>query len=57
MSNLAKFTAQPIRLNEHCLIQPSGRFDLATILDGTWNIDCVVATLGLKEITQGIPIR
>jgi hypothetical protein len=44
-------------LYEHCLIQPSGRIDLLTILDGKENIDCVVATLGLKEITQGTLIR
>lgn len=44
-------------LYEHCLIQPSGRIDLTTILDEKENIDCVVATLGLKEITQGTLIR
>jgi Tn3 transposase DDE domain len=44
-------------LHVHCLIQPSGRIDLPTILDGKENIDYVVATLGLKEITQGSQIR
>ena len=48
--------ADPV-LYEHCLIQPSARIDLTTILDGKESIDYVVATLGLKEITQGTLIR
>jgi TnpA family transposase len=44
-------------LYEKCLIQPVGRIDLTAIISEKPNIDQIVATLGLKEITQGTLIR
>jgi TnpA family transposase len=44
-------------LYEKCLIRPVGRIDLETIADEKPNIDQIVATLGLKEMTQGTLIR
>ena len=38
---------------EKCLIQPTGQIDLQVIINEKPNIDRIVATLGLKEITQG----
>jgi len=35
-----------------CLVQPAGSIDLKAILDENRNIDQIVATLGLKEMTQ-----
>lgn len=40
-----------------CLIQPVGQIDLQTIVEEKPNIDRIVATLALKEITQGTLIR
>jgi hypothetical protein len=41
----------------HCLIQPAGQIDLQAIVDEKDNIDRIVATLGLKEMTQGTLVR
>lgn len=42
---------------EKCLIRPVGRVDRQAIVDEKANIDQIVATLGLKEMTQGTLIR
>jgi len=42
---------------EKCLIRPVGQIDLSVIVDEKPNIDQIVATLGLKEMTQGTLIR
>jgi len=42
---------------EKCLIRPAGQIDLQVIIDEKPNIDRIVATLGLKEMTQGTLIR
>lgn len=44
-------------LYEHCLIKPAGQIDLQAIVDEKANIDRIVATLGLKEMTQGTLVR
>jgi TnpA family transposase len=44
-------------LYEKCLIRPVGQIDLKTIVDEKTNIDQIVATLCLKEMTQGTLIR
>jgi TnpA family transposase len=41
----------------HCLIKPAGQIDLKIIADEKRNIDRIVATLGLKEMTQGTLVR
>jgi len=41
----------------HCLIQPAGQIDLQAIVDQKDNVDRIVATLGLKEMTQGTLVR
>jgi len=40
-----------------CLIQPTGRIDHQLIASEKANIDRVVATLGLKEMSQSILVR
>ena len=40
-----------------CLIQPAGRIDHQLIAAEKANIDRVVATLGLKEMSQSILVR
>ncbi|WP_148245201.1 Tn3 family transposase [Enterobacter asburiae] len=40
-----------------CLIQPVGQINQKVIIDEKPNLDQIVATLGLKEITQGALIR
>jgi hypothetical protein len=40
-----------------CLIQPAGRIDHKLIASEKANIDRVVATLGLKEMSQSILVR
>uniref|UniRef100_UPI001F01227C Tn3 family transposase n=1 Tax=Xenorhabdus sp. Sc-CR9 TaxID=2584468 RepID=UPI001F01227C len=40
-----------------CLIQPVGQIDNQLIIREKANIDRIVATLGLKEMTQGLLIR
>ncbi|MFX3611370.1 Tn3 family transposase, partial [Xanthomonas arboricola pv. pruni] len=42
---------------ENCLIRPIGKIDRDLIIDEKPNIDRIVATLGLKEMTQGTLIR
>jgi TnpA family transposase len=42
---------------EKFLISPVGQIDLQAIVDEKSNIDQIVATLGLKEMTQGTLIR
>ena len=42
---------------EKCLIRPVGQVDRQAIVDEKANIDQIVATLGLKEMTQGTLIR
>ena len=42
---------------EMCLIRPIGRIDHDLIISEKPNIDQIVATLGLKEMTQGALIR
>ncbi len=42
---------------EKCLIRPAGQIDLQAIMDEKANIDQIVATLGLKEMTQSTLIR
>jgi TnpA family transposase len=41
----------------HCLVQPAGQVDLAAIVSEKGNIDRIVATLALKEMTQGTLVR
>lgn len=41
----------------HCLIKPAGQIDLPAIFNEEANIDRIVATLGLKEMTQGTLVR
>jgi TnpA family transposase len=42
---------------DHCLVKPAGQVDLQAMLDEQANIDRIVATLGLKEMTQGTLVR
>jgi len=42
---------------EKCLIRPIGQIDRQAIVEEKANIDQIVATLGLKEMTQGTLIR
>lgn len=42
---------------KNCLIQPAGQIDLNLITREKSNLDRIVATLGLKEMTQGTLIR
>jgi TnpA family transposase len=51
------YSADNPGLYEKCLIRPVGQIDLQAIIDEKANIDQIVATLGLKEITQGTLIR
>ena len=44
-------------LYEKCMVRPVGRIDRQAIVDEKDNIDRIVATLGLKELTQGTLIR
>ena len=44
-------------LYDKCLIQPVGQIDRKLIFSEKANIDQIVATLGLKEMTQGTLIR
>ncbi len=51
------YSADDPALYEKCLIRPVGQIDLQAIVDEKINIDQIVATLGLKEMTQGTLIR
>ena len=42
---------------KNCLIQPAGRIDLELISREKNNLNRIVATLGLKEMTQGTLVR
>jgi TnpA family transposase len=41
----------------HCLVKPAGQIDLPAIVNKKVNMDRIVATLGLKEMTQGMLVR
>jgi TnpA family transposase len=51
------YCADSPTLYEKCLIRPVGQIDLQAIIDEKPHIDQIVATLGLKEMTQGTLIR
>jgi len=51
------YCADTPALYEKCLIRPAGQIDLQVIVDEKPHIDQIVATLGLKEMTQGTLIR
>jgi TnpA family transposase len=51
------YCADDPTLYEKCLIRPVGQIDRQAIVDEKANIDQIVATLGLKEMTQGTLIR
>jgi len=53
----ALYCADDVSLYEKCLIRPIGQIDLQAVVDEKANIDQIVATLGLKEMTQGTLIR
>jgi TnpA family transposase len=53
----ALYCADDPSLYEKFLIGPVGQVDLQAIVDEKANIDQIVATLGLKEMTQGTLIR
>ncbi len=63
-----RFTALDAQLKElycadnptqdaHCLVRPVGQIDLHVSVDERANIDQIIATLGLKDMTQGTLIR
>lgn len=51
------YCADDPALYEKCLIRPVGQIDRQAIVDEKPSIDQIVATLGLKEMTQGTLIR
>jgi TnpA family transposase len=51
------YSADDPSLYEKCLICPVGQIDRQAIIEEKSNIDQIVATLGLKEMTQGTLIR
>ena len=51
------YCADDPALYEKCLIQPVGQVDRQLIVSEKPNLDQIVATLGLKEMTQGTLIR
>ncbi|UDI81674.1 transposase Tn3 family protein [Xanthomonas citri pv. mangiferaeindicae] len=51
------YCADDLAQYENCLIRPIGKIDRDLIIDEKPNIDRIVATLGLKEMTQGTLIR
>lgn len=51
------YCADDPALYEKCLIRPAGRIDRDLIISEKPNLDQIVATLGLKEMTQGTLIR
>src|SRR5690242_20039545 len=42
---------------QHCLVQPAGRIDRDLIVAEKASIDRIVATLGLKEMSQATLVR
>jgi TnpA family transposase len=57
VSRADPYCADDPSLYEKFLIGPVGQIDLQAIVDEKANIDQIVATLGLKEMTQGTLIR
>ncbi len=51
------YCADDLSLYDKCLIRPVGQIDRQLIISEKSNIDQIVATLGLKEMTQGVLIR
>lgn len=51
------YCADDPALYEKYLIRPIGQIDRYAIIDEKANVDQIVATLGLKEMTQGTLIR
>jgi TnpA family transposase len=51
------YCADDLALYEKCLVRPVGQIDRQAIMDEKANIDQIIATLGLKEMTQGTLIR
>jgi TnpA family transposase len=51
------YCADDLSLYEKCLIRPVGQIDRQAIVDEKANIDRIVATLALKEMTQGTLVR
>lgn len=51
------YCADAPALYEKCLVRPIGQIDRQAIIDEKSNIDQIVATLALKEMTQGTLIR
>ena len=51
------YCADDPELYKKCQIRPIGQIDRQVIIDEKSNIDQIVATLGLKEMTQGTLIR
>jgi TnpA family transposase len=51
------YSADDPALYDKCLIRPVGQIDRQLIINEKPNIDQIVATLGLKEMTQGTLIR
>ena len=51
------YCADDLALYEKCLIRPVEQIDLQVITDEKSNMDRIVATIGLKEMTQGTLIR
>ena len=52
-----RYCADDLALYEKFLIRPAGQADLAVIVDEKPNMNQIVATIGLKEMTQGTLIR
>jgi TnpA family transposase len=51
------YCADDPTLYDECLVRPVGQIDCRAIVDEKDDIDQIVATLGLKEMTQGTLIR
>jgi TnpA family transposase/tetraacyldisaccharide-1-P 4'-kinase len=51
------YCADDPALYEKCPVRPVGQIDRQAIMDEKTNIDQIIATLGLKEMTQGTLIR
>src|SRR4051794_34385186 len=51
------YCARDVAEYRDCLIQPAGRIDCQLIASEKENIDRVVATLGLKDMSQSVLVR
>src|SRR3954447_953352 len=51
------YCGNPIEDYQDCLVQPAGRIDRALIVAEKASIDRIVATLGLKEMSQATLVR